>query len=69
MIKYFDQHDADEAKKLAELINKSNDFFQKNPVKIQKLNLKSPQRQIEIWVGEYRKKDLQQLIKPCPPNC
>jgi hypothetical protein len=69
VIKYFNDEDAGEAKKLAAFINKSDEYFQKNPVKIQRINLKSPQRQIEIWVGEYRQKDLKQLIKPCPPNC
>lgn len=62
-IKYFYQEDADEAKKIATLINSSDEFFRKNPVKVQKLNLKSPKHQIEIWVGEYRQKGLQQLIQ------
>ncbi len=62
-IKYFYEEDANEAKKIAGLINKSSEFFQKNPVKLQKVNLKSPKRQIEIWVGEYQRKDVQQLIQ------
>jgi hypothetical protein len=68
VIKYFYQADAEEAKKIAALINKSNDFFQKNPVKVQKLNLKSQQRQIEVWIGEYRRKDIQQLIQQSAPE-
>jgi hypothetical protein len=68
VIKYFYQADAEEAKKIAALINKSNDFFQKNPVKVQKLNLKSQQRQIEVWIGEYRRKDIQQLIQQTAPE-
>jgi hypothetical protein len=62
-IKYFYEDDADEAKKIAALINSSDDYFRKNPVKVQKLNLKSPKRQIEVWVGEYQRKDVQQLIQ------
>jgi hypothetical protein len=31
-------------------------FFVKKPVTVQKLNLKSPQHHIEVWVGEYRQK-------------
>jgi len=62
-IKYFYEEDADEAKKISALINSSDEFFQKNPVKVQRVNLKAPKRQIEIWVGEYQRKDLQQLIQ------
>lgn len=68
VIKYFYQDDADEAKEVAALINKSDPYFQKNPVKVQKLNLKSPQRQIEVWIGEYRRKDIQQLIQQSAPD-
>ena len=62
-IKYFYEEDAGEAKKIAALINGSDAFFRKNPARVQKLNLKAPKRQIEIWVGEYQRKDLQQLIQ------
>jgi hypothetical protein len=68
VIKYFYQDDADEAKEIAALINMSDPYFQKNPVKVQKLNLKSPKRQIEVWVGEYRRKDIQQLIQQSAPE-
>ena len=63
VIKYFDKSDQEEAKRLAAFINQSNDFFRKKPVQIQKLNLKSPQHQIEVWVGEYRQNDLQQIVQ------
>jgi len=62
-IKYFYEEDHAEAKKIATYINHSDPFFHDNPVQLQKLNLKSPLHQIEIWVGEYQRKDLQQLIK------
>lgn len=63
VIKYFYAEDLAEAKKIAALVNRSDGFFRGNPVKLQKLNLKSPLHQIEIWVGEYQRKDLQQLIR------
>jgi hypothetical protein len=63
VIKYFYDQDLAEAKKIAALVNSSDNFFRKNPLQIQKLNLKSPLHQIEIWVGEYQRKDLQQLIQ------
>ena len=63
VIKYFYEQDLAEAKKIAAFVNSSDDFFRQNPVKLQKLNLKSPLHQIEIWVGAYRRKDLQQLIQ------
>ncbi len=63
VIKYFYEQDLAEAKKIAAFVNNSDDFFRQNPVKLQKLNLKSPLHQIEIWVGAYQRKDLQQLIQ------
>jgi hypothetical protein len=63
VIKYFYEQDLAEAKKIAAFVNNSDDFFRQNPVKLQKLNLKSPLHQIEIWVGTYQRKDLQQLIQ------
>ena len=62
-IKYFYEEDLAEAKKIAAFVNRSDDFFRQNPVQLQKLNLKSPRHQIEIWVGEYQRKDLQQIIQ------
>ena|SRR6186997_1920151 len=63
VIKYFYDEDHDEAKKIAAFVNSSNNFFHHNPVHIQKFNLKSPLHQIEIWVGEYQQKVLQQIIQ------
>ena len=63
VIKYFYEQDLAEAKKIAAFVNSSDNFFRQNPVQLQKLNLKSPPRQIEIWVGEYQRKDLQQIIQ------
>lgn len=68
VIKYFYDADEDKARKLASYINNSDDFFHENPLQVQKLNLKSPLHQMEIWVGEYRQKDLKQLIQQSEAN-
>lgn len=63
VVKYFYDKDKGEAEKVAALVNKSNDYFSKNPVKIQKMNLKSPSGQLEVWIGDYREKNVDQIIQ------
>jgi hypothetical protein len=63
VVKYFYAGDHDEAKKIAEFVNSSDNYFHHNPVQLQKVNLKSPLHQIEIWVGQYQRKDIQQHIQ------
>jgi len=63
VIKYFYEGDHDEAKKIADFVNGSDNYFHHNPVQLQKVSLKSPLHQIEIWVGQYQRKDLQQHIQ------
>jgi len=63
VVKYFNDDDAEEAKKIAALINSSGDFFSGTPAKVLKLDLKSPENQLEIWIGKFQQKDIHQLIK------
>jgi hypothetical protein len=62
LIKYFNDDDLEMAQKIASQINNSNnEFFKKNPVTIQKINVKTTLHQIEIWIGQYKKIDYKQL--------
>jgi hypothetical protein len=63
VVKYFHEEDEGEARKIARLISNSDPYFDKNPVTLQKLNLKSPMRQLEVWIGEYRQKDVDQILQ------
>lgn len=63
IVKYFYNEDKNEADRIASLINESDDYFKKNPVKIQQLNVKSPSHQIEVWIGQYQAKDFNKLIR------
>jgi hypothetical protein len=62
VVKYFHDEDKQEAEKVADIVNRSDPYFEKNPVKLQRLSLKSPIRQLEVWIGEYRQKDVQLIL-------
>jgi hypothetical protein len=62
-VKYFKDEDESMAKSIAAQINNSEiQFFKDNPITIQKLSVKAPLSQIEIWIGRYERKKLDQLI-------
>jgi hypothetical protein len=63
VVKYFHDEDKQEAEKVAAIVNRSDPYFDKNPITLQRMKLKSPMRQLEIWVGEYRQKDVQQILQ------
>ena len=63
IVKYFKDEDEAMATSIATQMNNSNaQFFKNNPVSIQKLSVKAPLSQIEIWIGRYERKKLDQLI-------
>jgi hypothetical protein len=63
LVKYFRDEDEGLAKNIAAQINKSDmAFFKNNPVTIQKLSVKAPVSQVEIWIGRYERKKWDQLF-------
>jgi hypothetical protein len=62
VVKYFHDTDKEKAQEVANVVNKSNEYFTKNPISIQKTDLKSPSGQLEVWIGEYKKLNVEQII-------
>lgn len=62
VVKYFHDADKEKAQEVADVVNGSNEYFKKNPIAIQKTDLKSPSGQLEVWIGEYKKLNVEQII-------
>jgi len=63
VVRYYHDEDKIEAEKVADLVNKSNAMFSQNPVRVQKVDLKSPLHQIDVWVGKYQPSQIKKLMQ------
>lgn len=61
-VKYFRKEDEKIADRIADIMNESYASELKQPFAPQLINLKSPPHHVEIWIGHYEKKDMNQLI-------
>lgn len=62
VVRYFYDRDKNKAEEVAGAINRTVDYFMEKPVTVQKVDLKSPAGQIEVWIGEYKKLNVEQII-------
>ena len=54
VVKYFNKEDQAEAERIADILNKHLSGVIKKQFIAQNVRLKSPLRQLEVWIGEYR---------------
>ena len=65
-VRYFHDEDKETADRIAGLLNSDNKLSLKTPFRSQRMDLKTPLHQVEVWIGDYRPKNFnvqQQYIK------
>lgn len=68
VVKYFSDDDKADALKILSLVNNSDPFFSSHPATLEKLDIKSPYHQVEVWVGKYEETDPGAVLKNIKTN-
>ncbi len=68
VVKYFSDDDKADALKILSLINNSDPFFSSHPATLEKLDIKSPYQQVEVWIGKYEETDPGSVLQNIKTN-